>query len=250
VEKKCIKIYVNVCDDEQKTIFSGITFHDFIECVPIPIENILLLKSDYIGEKSCHRFELLEGRDDISKFLREGMNNYGDLCFVDYADTALVGKLAQEQVAELLYLAHMFKPLKPPFYDVLQNRLAYLSHDDGWHCNLYCKDSQIPIFILLNKLKKSIQSYLRNNECVLPNNLTEIIRKLSMKGLLIELDFSSRKRSTCTIRIFEVGKYENMDNLFNDIGHHIPPALIETEITNLGQAETMQDHINNTCGRD
>ena len=77
-------IYIKVSSEQYETILSGLWFIDFIECTPISVENILLLKSDYFSDKRCHNFELLEGQEDIGKLMRENIYDYGDFCFVDY----------------------------------------------------------------------------------------------------------------------------------------------------------------------
>ena len=213
-------IYVKLSEERQEAVFSGIKFVDFIECTPISIENILLLKGDYSGEKCWRKLELLEGRDNVIKLMRENINNYGDFCFVDYADGISISQLSEEQIAELLYLAHMYKPLKSPFFEVLKNKFAYLAHDDGWYCKLYCEDREIAISILLNKLRKSIQEVLHDNGTLLPSGLTEEIYKLSTRGLLIKLDNEvTRKNKVVIINLYEVGEYENMDDLFNTIDY-------------------------------
>jgi len=223
-------IYIHV--EEHVTIFSGIKFADFIECTAISIENMLLLKANYVGKKHFRKFELLEGMDDISELLREDIYNYGDFCFVDYISTESVNRLSNEQIAELLYLAHIFEPLKSPFFEVLQNKFAYLSHDNGWYCKLFCKEWQISVSILLNKLQKNIQTAVCNNEYTLPKNLIEIIQKSVMSGLLVSVDLSKKQRKMCTIKLYEVGKYENPDILFNTIKRDKLPTLFEISLIN------------------
>ena len=129
-------IYIRVSSERHEAVFSGLRFIDFINCATIPIDNILLLKSGYSSEKRCHNFELLEGQENISKLMLENIYHYGDFCFVDYAHASSVNKLNEKQIAELLYLAHMHKPLRSPFFEVLQNNFVYLAHDDGWYCKL------------------------------------------------------------------------------------------------------------------
>lgn len=231
MKNECIKIYVNVSAEEKETVFSGIKFNDFIECVPVPIENILLPSAVFVSEKYFQKFELFEGKGEIAKLLRKNIRNLGDFCFVDYADPTLVSSLSDMQVAELLYLVHMFKPLKSPFFENLQNKFAYLSHDDGWYCKLYCEEWETSVSILVNKVQRSIQKAFHNNECVLPHDAIEFIRKLSHAGLLVDLDFSMQKRNICTLKLYEVGKCENIDKLFNTIAHEKPPVSFETSLT-------------------
>jgi len=220
-------MYVNISAGKGVTIFSGVSFSDFIECIPTPVENILLLKSGYLAPKNRRGFEVLEGKDNISELLREDIYSYGDFSFIDYKDADSIEQLKNEHVAELLYLAHTLEPLKSPYFEALQNKFVYLSHDDGWWCKIFCRDLQIPISIAVNKLQKSIRYALRKNEYFLPDDAIEAVQKLSAKGLLVSINLSGQKRNSCTMKFYEVGECENPDTLFNSPAHKNLPVSFE-----------------------
>ena len=230
MKNKPIEIYAKLTPERHEAVFSGIKFSDFIECTPIPVENILSPFLICVGGKSHRRFKLLEGRDDIAKLLRRDIYNFGDFGFVDYADTASICQLTEEQLAELLYLMHMFKPLKSQFFDVLQNNYAYLSHDDGWYCKLYCKEQQALLTLLINKVLKSVQQKLGNTISSLPHDLVENIAMLSLQGLLIQLHVSEGRNKAVTIKLYEVGEYEDMNALFNHFESDSPPVSYEVQL--------------------
>jgi len=225
-----IELYVKLSPEKNEAVFFGFEFADFIECTPIPVENILLLSSGYTSDKRCHNFELLEGETDVAKLAHEDIYNYGDFCFVDYANTSSVNELTKEQVAELLYLANLFEPMTSPFFDVLQNNYAYLSHDDGWYCKTYCKERQTLTSILFNKLLKNIQKSLCNSISSLPDSLSEKIIELSANGLFIQLDITNKKNKIATIRLYDAGEYENENILFNNIEHVRSRLSFEVQI--------------------
>ena len=235
MKNKLTNIYIKISPEKQEAVFSGVGFVDFIECTPIPIENMLLMKSGYIWEKDYLGFEIAEGKkeiDNLAKSVRKDKFKHGDFSFVDYAKADSLHQLSDEQIAELLYLAHMTKPLKSPFFESLQNNFVYLSHDDDWYCKLYYKEWQIPISILLNKFRKIIQEALCDSALSLPDDLADRVNELAEKGLLIQVDASSRKRKAVTIKLYEVGEYENMDVLFNSLGDIMPPASHEVHLAN------------------
>jgi len=221
MKDKNINIYAKLSSENNNAIFSGITFSDFIECAPIHIENILLLKSGYWGDKQCHNFEILEGRHNIAKLRSENIYQYGDFCFVDYASPTSVLQLTDDEIAELLYLAHLYKPLRSPFYETLQNYYTYLSHDDGWYSKLYCKDQHVLSSILINKILKEIKINSNYKMSSLPDALMEKIMKLFKRGVLIQLNILKNNKAKdiniMTVKLYEVGEYSNMDILFNDI---------------------------------
>ena len=138
---------------------------------------------------------------------------------------------AEQQIAELLFLSHMSKPLKSPFFDALQNNLAYLGHDDGWYCKLYCKDQHILISILLDKLRGDIQKALVHDSSLLPDDLVECIHELSSEGLVIELEPLHYKKRAVSIKLFTVGECENMDILLNNV-EQVNPIMSYEKILN------------------
>jgi len=238
-----VELYVKLSPERNEAVFFGIEFADFIKCTLIPIENILLLRSSYTSDKQCHNFELLEGETEISKLPIEDIYNYGDFCFVDYANTASINQLTKEQVAELLYLANLSEPLSSPFFDVLQNNYVYLSHDDGWYCKLYCKERQALTSILPNKLLKSLQNSLCNKMSSLPDGLSEKISELSTHGLFIQLDIANKKNKTATIKLYNAGEYENENILFDNIEHVKSKISFEMQIQPPSDAKNEAIHI-------
>jgi len=209
------KIYVKATPERHEIIYSGIEFAEFTTYLSSPIENILLLKADYIGNRSEKNFELIEGKDYIAEFKSENIYNYGDFCFVDYASTDSINKLSGEQIAELLYMAHMYIPLQSPFFEALQNRFAYLAHDDGFYCKLYCHNLLDFVTVLCNKIKMNIRSLLNDNVCEAPNNVKEKVLQLAMEGLFIDLDELSHEDGMIAIKLYTVGTHSDMDIISN-----------------------------------
>lgn len=131
-------IYINSDIQNHEFIYTGIVFSEFIAYIENPIQNLLLLKANYLKENIVHNFEIVEGLAAINRFANEDIYDYGDFCFVDFEDGTL-DNLSSQQIAELLYLAHMFTPLKSPYFESLHNRFAYLAHDDGFFGKIYCR---------------------------------------------------------------------------------------------------------------
>jgi len=196
-------IYAHIINNGHEAVFYGIKFADFVECMPVPIENLLLLKSDYCGERDFRGFWLVEGKEGIAALMCEDIYGYGDFCFVDYLNASSLGELTELQIAELLYLGHTHKPLGTPFFEVLQNRFAYFSHDDGWYSRIYCKNENSLVSLLLNVVQKRVGR-------VLKKDLVSGIGSLVGQGLLIE--FEENK-----MELYEVGKYVNMNEWLNNL---------------------------------
>lgn len=233
MKTRASSIYAKLTEKRHEAVFSGISFADFMESVTPPIENILLLKGDYLGEKNLHKFEILEGREQIAKLMLEDIYSYGDFCFIDYSDVASINNLKEEQIAELLYLSHMFKPLKSPFFDVLQNKFAYLSHDDGWYCRLYCNDWKSPVKLLHDTLIKSVKKILCSDSFSLPDGLIESVCNFSSEGVFIEIDALAKRSKIAVVRLYETGECNDIDALFNTTELHEPCMSVEIRKNNI-----------------
>lgn len=213
MKKSRTKIYIKIHPEENKIIYSGIEFHEFIRFLPKPMENLILIKGDYIGNKYAHNFEILEGVEEIEKLLKEDIYSFGNFCFADYAVTDTVNELSDQQIAELLYIAHMIQPLSSPFFSTLQNRFIYLAHDDGWYCKLYCKEILDFIPVLLGK----IISRFKMPVAVYPDDISKRLLKLATDGLLIDLEeVNCIKGSTLEVKLYTVGDYSDMDYVLNN----------------------------------
>jgi len=235
---KVIRVYLKTNPEQHEAVLSGIRFVEFIECVP-KIENIMLLKGGFLAKKNWQKFELVEGHDQLSQLMLEDVCNYGDFCFVDYANATSIEQIDDEQIAELLYLSHMFKPLKSPFFESLQNKYAYLAHDDGFYCKLYCKQQQLLVSIVVKKLERSVRVALGDNASPLPESLSEEIFKYSQEGILAELDLSTIKKGIIKkndtaerllLKLYTVGEYNDMDLLFNNFEKIRPQAFFEVDV--------------------
>jgi len=237
MKNKNMYIYAKLSPENNGAVFSGITFADFIECASVQVENLLLLKSGYFSDKRCHNFELLEGKDDITKLAHEDIYNYGDFCFVDYISPASVQQLTGNEISELLYMAHLLKPLKSPFLDTLQNKYVYLSHDDGWYCKLYCKEQQVLNSILRSKLLNSLQRDFCDTISPLPDELINRVTELSTRGLLIQINSPIqqtkmlKKSKIASIKLYEVGEAKNMDCILNNADKFQAQLSYEVQLT-------------------
>lgn len=210
------KLYAIASSNEHAVEYSGLEFADFINGLENPIRNILLLKGNHIGDKCKHNFELLEGESNIKKFILNDIYKYGDFCFVDYENPDCIDKLHDEQIAELLFMAHLFRPLKKPFFDVLGNRFAYLSHDDGFYCKLYCQDHSLIVTLLANKIIRYLYRRLKISACEFPAAVNEIMFDLMKRGLFIDLEELSNEQGMLTIKLFVIGKFGSMDSILNN----------------------------------
>jgi len=212
MNKPRTKLYMKVNPETNEIIYTGIEFAEFQQYLLHPIENMILLKGNYGGNRQNHNFDLLEGSEEIVSLTKENIYHFGNFHFVDYAVEGAEEKLSAQQVAELLYITHMWSPLQSPFFGELKNRFVYLAHDDGWFCKLYCQDFKEFMHIFFRK----ITANLPMPETKKPIAVEEELLKLAISGILVDLEESDCMKSNGTIAIYTVGEYSNMDDILND----------------------------------
>ena len=209
VKKKRTKIYVNVKSENHEIVYTGINFSEFIKFLSLPIENLILLKGDYYGNRQEFNFELLEGQEQIKKLSEENIYNYGDFGFVDYFRSGDTTRLSDQQIAELLYISHIEKPLESPFFTTLQNRFVYLAHDDGWYCKLYCRNPDDFITVLCKKISNDVSWSV-------PDFLRSRLLELATQGIIIDLEEIQKNNEVFDLKIYTVGLYFDMDCILNN----------------------------------
>ncbi len=111
----------------------------------------------------------------------------------------------------------MFKPIESPFFDKIQNRYAYLAHDDGWFCRLYCKEYSDFQEIIANKIIDMVSTSKRKKIYPLLEDLKEKLITLAENGLLIDFSNILKAKNSIEIPIYCIGKFVNMDDMYNDL---------------------------------
>lgn len=72
----------------------------------------------------------------VSELAAEDLYDLGDFCWVDYVGTTFP-RVPDDELAELLFFAHLGRPLSRIRMPSLQNRFLGHVHDDGWRLKLY-----------------------------------------------------------------------------------------------------------------
>ena len=202
-------LYIWLDTTAQAVTLGGIPFAAFYACAKPYIRNMLLLKSDYVGAHCCKNFELLCGQDEIKAFLASEDLRFGDFCFVDFADGANPDALTPEQVAELLYVAHMWSPLRGIAFPPLRNAFIYLSHDDAHTLKLFYTNPAAARDVLLRLVQFSLSQSGGAPMSAFPAPTADALMELLQTGVLV------RAVDGAHIRLTEVGKTEDMDALWN-----------------------------------
>lgn len=214
MEKERKELYLKADLQTKEFIYSGITFKEFLKYSSYVIENMILLKANYVGDKYEYGFNLLEGRKSVEMLAKENVYSYGDFCFVDYETSGIVAQLNDEEIAQLLFAAHMFRPLKSMFFEKLNNQFLYLAHDDGFFCKLYMRNEIDFVTILCNKITDYVHQKYKINCLDIPETLKRIILNIATKGICLDLE--EIKKNNFVVRFYIIGEVSNIDDLLNN----------------------------------
>jgi hypothetical protein len=118
-------------------VVSGIEFRDMVP----ELENtggVVLLRHrfDRASFDVATRLEFVT-TDRLAVLADDDVYGYGDFCCVDFGADVTLSDLTDEALAELLFFAHLGRPLKGVHISELNNLFLYWSHDDGWFARIY-----------------------------------------------------------------------------------------------------------------
>lgn len=218
-------IYFNVYPSENKIVSYGIEFKEFISALERPLDNILIL-SGYFSEgefDSATNCEYIP-KESIPRIINEDVYRLGDFCWVDFEDIDGLRSLKPPEVAELLYLGHIKQPVTLPLFEKLQNRFAYLAHDDGWFNIIYYRN-QREFEAVIGKVivSKLLPKFRRKAISEIPFEISEQLMNYGEEGLLIDFDRIINNKSL-EIPIFGIGKILDMDDMYNNLQRHVQKA--------------------------
>lgn len=220
MKKMRTKVYIMTNLKNSEAIYSGIEFKEFIQFLSEPIENLMMITGGCnvisLETKFERGLELFEGHTLLKHLVTENIYALGNFCFVDYIASHATEKLRDEQIAELLYLGHMFKPLKEPFFEPLQNRFAYLAHDDGFFCKLYYRNIEDFLDVLTGKIKLGFCKKLKNNVPRLSAELLSEMLRITERGMFIDFEEVRFCDEQAFVDVYCIGKLLDMDTIYND----------------------------------
>jgi hypothetical protein len=193
---------------------SGIGLEAFIKYSGLKIENIMLLKSEDMGNAVAKNFELLNGRQCVDRFIKNRSYEYGTLCFTDYSDMKDIERIEDNEISELLFIAHMFRPLNSPFIDAIGNSFIYISHDDDFYCKLYWKEQEYFIEnILTNIIRNDVSTLLNVDLPMIDNEVTDQLVETTAHGLFIDFSEAAVNEGMIKIPIRIVGGADNYNDM-------------------------------------
>jgi len=223
-----VKEIIYIYGDKHNHCFitSGINYKEFVQGLPFPLQNILLLKhdvqwSDFNLNSSFFYVE----KDYINQFILDQTEN-DELCWIDFEELADLDELEPKEIAELLYLAHKKEPLNKPFIPRLNNSFAYMSISDGMYQKVYYKRMNDFIIMLCNvisykmsHLQRRSLNIFQRSKAITPINLKLMLTlfPLMEDGLIIDISERVENRKVIEIPIFRVDFYSGVDEVLENV---------------------------------
>lgn len=127
----------------------------------------------------------------------------------------------------MLYLGHFKQPLNSAFFDKLNNKFAYLAHDDGWYNKIYIKDKNDHIETLANLLPYKLKPYRKKAVRRLNHDVAEQILEFAKDGILIDLYRTIKLRSSIEIPLNIIGQIGDFDDVYNNMERYKSKAKRE-----------------------
>lgn len=130
-------VYIKIDTNNRKVKSSGIKFNEFIKGIKDKTKNILILSGDSIYSElnTDLNLEYINGKGLI-EFYTENVYSFGDFHWVDFEEEENLNNIDKLDLAKILYLNH--KGI--PFDTFINNKYAYIAHDDDYIVNVYVKN--------------------------------------------------------------------------------------------------------------
>lgn len=208
---KNYSIYVRIDEEQNLVHTSGVIFKEFVKGLNIANKDYLIL-AGFPNNCSFNMNLLLEyvPKEMAEAFINENVYHYGDFCWVDYTDKQQLEYLTNEELAELLYMSHKKEPLHCFKIKSLNNKYAYLCHDDGWWNNVYMENVSEYKGVLSYKLMQEFKG--RKRTISEPQEeLMDKIYEMCKEGLVMDFE----KKTDNGVNLFCVGEISTMDDLEN-----------------------------------
>lgn len=206
-------IYVSGNEINHSCFYSyGIEFKEFMSCVERRPENLILLKHKFEGAlwNQHSKFEYVTSHE-INELMDDDVYGYGDFCWVDVNTIEELDHMSKQQIAELLFFAHLARPL----HKIPKARFAYYAHDDGWFNKLYVTKLEDYENMLSNILVLKLKRMTGRAFASIPTHISKVLLETTKEGLFIDLSKLQKSKTEIMIPLTAVGHYRDMDQVYD-----------------------------------
>lgn len=214
---------------------SGVGFRDFYAGTRGRAGRLLLLKSEFFGDRLVQNFEVLEGGEDTQRLLGEYGGEelrFGDLHLLDYSDPDGAERLSEEEIKELLYASHTWRIPPQTVLDRLGSRFVRYSHDDDWYCKLHLREPSDFFDMLACSVKTEARRRCEEKRGALRRGLRagawltqeadagmdaqvkQELYRLGAQGVFIDIEAAHPERDVLESPMYVIGVFSDMDEMF------------------------------------
>ncbi|WP_022796729.1 hypothetical protein [Bavariicoccus seileri] len=226
-------VYIHYDMVSNQVLLKGLPLHKLFLKHPNLSPHKLLLLDDTrtVGTiDPVTKFTLLEEREDVEAYFSDVVDKIiKPVSWVDYQSKELVQQLTPPEIAELLYLNHIYTPMRSPFFYKLQNNMIFLALDQEVY-KIYQRHLN-HFYVVLNDYivgqitdllapKFFWQSKPRPIQPLLTEQMEELL-PLFREGMILSFDRVARGTTEVEIAIFMT---ENIEKTNQIDSPETPPA--------------------------
>lgn len=207
--------YIKIHEEDSYIKTSGISFHEFYSGIKVKPQNLLILNGyPRMSESVFDPVNWLEyvPAGNMAQYVKSDVHGYGDFSWVDFAEVDSLKNIAQQELAELLYFAHTWKPLSSFYFSSLHNRYAYIAHDDDWAVRIYMDDTESYKQVIEYKILKELKGRKRSIAPI-PEEIMEQLYSMFCKGAVLDFENSY----LTGVRVYPMGEIDNMDGIHDKL---------------------------------
>ncbi len=226
-------VYLHMQEKERFVISLGWDVATFMKVVCPTLPNILLLnhRLDHVNDFDTNTRMDFIAHLDLLHYNWEDHVDYSNFSWMDFELRENLEDTSTAELSEILYLEHMKKHLRAPFYPKMHNNWVYLSDaNDSFH-KLYFRSSRLFYSVYGQIIAETING-LRQEKSLLglsrkgnyPGVPVELMMKLSpliSEGILFSLTSPEQTRLTYEIPIWVVGDYQHEYDIVTDFSETV-----------------------------
>ena len=199
-------VYVRIDTEKHFVETSGIRFYDFYCGIGNKPNHILVLKG-YPSDSLYHKDLCMEymSNEQIRSFIQLDSCQHGDFCWVDFAQEENLDDISNQELSELLFIAHKFEPLNGIKFNSINNRYIYCSHDDEYLTRIYMEaEKYIDVieFVVLDHLKLK-------NKILFSGEIKDMLLQLCRSGIIFDFEQKSDR-----IKLYVVQEKIKIDDIY------------------------------------
>lgn len=180
-------VYVRIDAEKHFVETSGIRFYDFYCGIGNKPNHILVLKG-HAPDSLYHKGLCLAymSNEQIHSFIQLNSCHHGDFCWVDFAQEENLNDVSNQELSELLFIAHKFEPLNETQFHSIHNRYIYCSHDDEYLTRIYMEPEKyvdVIEFVVLDHLKQK-------DKIVFSGEIKKLLFQLCRSGIVFDFEQS------------------------------------------------------------